>query len=101
MYKAVNKTKAIKLYIDALALHTGSLTVNWENNTSCIYVVEAKIGTPLIKNIDITVCFIQEQFDNGLFVSKYENYRFITEEMCTKLCLDPITSQSTKWTTGL
>ena len=45
--------------MDALKLHTGAPTVHWEDNTSCIYVVEAKIFTPIVKHIEIPVCFLQ------------------------------------------
>ena len=38
--------------MEALALHTGAPTVHWEDNTSCISVVEAKIVTPIVKHID-------------------------------------------------
>ena len=65
MYKAVKKTKAIRRYMDDLALHTGAPSVHWEDNKSCISVVEDKIVTPRVKHIDITDCFLQEQFDNG------------------------------------
>ena len=41
--------------MEALALHTGAPTVNKEENTSCISVVEAKIVTSGVKHIDITV----------------------------------------------
>ena len=30
VYKAVNKNKTIRRYMETLALHTGALTVNWE-----------------------------------------------------------------------
>ena len=59
MYKDVKITKVIWRYMEDLALHTGAPTVYWEDNTSCIYVVEAKIVTPRVKHIDITVCFLQ------------------------------------------
>ena len=59
MYKSVNKNKATWRYMEASALHTGSPTVHWEDNTSCISVVEAKIVTPRVKHIDIPVCFLQ------------------------------------------
>ena len=68
MYKAVKKTKVIRRYMEALALSTGAPTVHWDYNTSCISVVEAKRVTPRVKHIDITVCFLQEQFENGLFL---------------------------------
>ena len=54
-----------------LALHTGAPTLHWEDNISFIYVVEAKIVTLRVKHVDIIVCFLQEQFDNGLFIPKY------------------------------
>ena len=55
--------------MEYLALHTDAPTVHWEDNTIFIYVVESKIVTPRVKHIEIPVCFIQEQFDNGIFVS--------------------------------
>ena len=71
MYKSVEKNKVIQRYMEALSLHTGAPTVNWEDNTSCISVVESKRVTPRVKHINITVCFPQEQVDNGLFLPKY------------------------------
>ena len=65
MYKAVKKTKVIRGYMEALALHTCAPTVHWEDNTSCISVVEAKIVTPRVRGIDISVCFLQEKFYNN------------------------------------
>ena len=82
--------------MEALALYTGAPTVHWEDNTSCISVVEAKRVTPQVKHIDIPVCFLQEQFDNGLFLPKYENSSVMTADMCTKPCSGPIISRSTK-----
>ena len=55
-------------HMEALALHTGAPTLHWEDSTSFISVVEAKRVTNRVKNIDIPVCFLQEQFDNGLFI---------------------------------
>ena len=52
--------------MEALALYTGAPTVHWEDNISCISVVEAKRVTPRVKHIDTQVCFLQEQFGNGL-----------------------------------
>ena len=72
MYKAVKKTKVIWRYMEYLALQRGEPTVHREDTTSCIYVVEAKIVIPSAKHIDIPVYFLQEQFDNGLFLPKYE-----------------------------
>ena len=72
--------------MQALSLHTGAPTVHWEYNTSCIYVVEAKRLTPRVKHIDIPVCFLLEQIDNGIFIPKYEKSSFMPEDMCTKPC---------------
>ena len=86
--------------MEALALHTGAPEVHWEDNTSYIYVVKAKRFTPIVKHIDITVCFLQEQFDNGLFLPKYEKFNVIPVDICTKLCSGTLIIQSTKWMTG-
>ena len=83
MYKPVKRTEAIWRYMEALELHTGAPTVHWGDNTSCIYVVEDKIVTPRVKHIDITVCFLQEQFDNGLFIPKYEKSSVMPADMCS------------------
>ena len=58
--------------MEDLALYTGAPRVHWENNTTCISVVESKKFTPRVKHINIPVCFLQEQFYNGLFLTKYE-----------------------------
>ena len=86
--------------MEYLALHNGAPTLHWEDNTSCISIVEAKIVTPRVKYIDIPICFLQEQFDNGLFLPKYEKSSVMPEDMCTKPCPGPIFSRSTKWMTG-
>ena len=86
--------------MEALALYTGAHTVHREDNNFFIYMVEAKIFTPRVKHIDISVCFLQEKFDNGLFLPKYENSSVMPEDICTKPCSGPIISQSTKWMTG-
>ena len=83
MYKAVKKTKFIRRYMEALALHTGEPTVNWEYNTSCIYVVEDKIVTPRVQHIDIPVYFLLDQFDNGLYLPKYEMSSVMPDDMYT------------------
>ena len=69
--------------MEALALHTGAPTINLEDNTSCISVVEAKRVTLRVKHIDITVCFLQEQFENGLFLPKYKKSSVMPADMCT------------------
>ena len=86
--------------MEALALYTGAPTVHWKDNTSCISVVEAKIVTPRVKNIDIPVCFLQEKFDNGLFLPSYEKSSVMPVYMCTKPCSGPILSWITKGVIG-
>ena len=54
--------------MEALELHSGAHTLNWEDNTSCISVVEAWIVSSRVKQIYIPVYFILEQFDNGMFI---------------------------------
>ena len=80
--------------MEALALHTGAPTVHWEDNTSCISVGEAKIFTPRVKHVDIPVCFLQEQFYNGLFLPQYEKSSVMPADMCTKPWSGPIISWS-------
>ena len=41
--------------MEDLALHTGAPTVHWEDRKIYISIVEDKIVTPRVKNIDITV----------------------------------------------
>ena len=100
MYKYVKKTKVIRRYTGALALHIGAPIVNCKDKTSCIYVVDAKRFTPRVKHIDIPVFFLQKQFYNGLFLPKYEKSSVMPADMCTKPCSGPIISRSNKWMTG-
>ena len=100
MYKAVKKIKVIRRCMEALALNKGAPTVYWGDNTSCISDVEYKRVTPRVKHIDIPVYFLQEKFDNGLFLPKYEKASVMPEDMCTKPCSGPIISRITKWMTG-
>ena len=83
----------------ALALHTGAPTVHWEDNRSFVSFVEAKIVTPRVKHIHIPVCFLQQQFDNSLFIPKYDKSSFMPADMCTKPCAGPIISWGNKWMT--
>ena len=99
VYKYV-KEKVIWGYMEALALHTGAPTVHWEDKISCMYVVEAKIVTPTVKHNYIPVCFLRYQFDNGLFIQKYDKSSVMPSDMCTKPCSGPITSWSNKLMTG-
>ena len=81
MYKAVKKNKAIQSYTKPLKIHTGAPTVHREDITNCIYVVEAKIVTTRVKKIGIPVCFLQEQFDNGPFIPKYDKSSVIPADI--------------------
>ena len=63
-------------------------------------VVDDRTVTTRFKHVDITVCFKQEQFDNGLFVPKYENSSVMLVYMCTKICSGIIISQINKWMVG-
>ena len=85
--------------MEALSLHTGAPTLHWEDNTSCNYVVESKRFTPMVKHVEITVCFLQEQFDNGLFVLKYDKSSVMPAYICIKTFSGPIISWSNKWIT--
>ena len=61
MYKCVKKEKKNSLICtEDLALHTGTNTVHWWDDTSCISVVESKITTHRVKYIDIIAYFLQE-----------------------------------------
>ena len=100
MYKYFNKTKVIHRYIEALALQNCAPTVHWEYNTSYISVVEYKRVNPRVKHIDILVCFLQDKFDNGLFLPKYEKSSVMPADMCNKPYSGPIISRSTKLMTG-
>ena len=86
--------------MEASALQKCAPTVHWEDNTRCISVVEAKIVTPRVKYIDIPVCFLQEIFDNGLVLPKYEKSSVMPADICTKPCSGPIIIRSTKCMTG-
>ena len=100
MHKASNNTKVIQSYMESLAIHTGAPTVNFEDSTSFIYFVEARRVIPRVEHIHIPVDCLQEIFDNGIFVPKYEMSSVIPAYMCPKPCLGPIISQSTKLVTG-
>ena len=67
--------------MEALALHTGALPVHWEDNTSCIYVVEDEIVTPRFKHTDITVCFLQDFLIIGFL---FQTMRSLVS--CRKIC---------------
>ena len=99
MYKAVKKTKVIWRYTEELSLNTGAPTLHWEYNTSCISVVESKRVTPKVKHIDNPVCFLQDCFDNGIFIPKYEKFSVIPADMRTKPCSGPIIIWSNKYIT--
>ena len=86
--------------MEALSLHTGETTLHWEDNTNYISVVESKRDTPRVKHTDIPVCFLLDQFDNGLFIPKYDNSSVMPADMFTKPFPVPIIIHSNKWMTG-
>ena len=96
MYKAEKKFNVIRRYMEALALHTSAPTLHWYDRNSFISIVESKRVTPRVKQFDVHVCFLQEKFDNGLFITKYEKSSVMPEDMCNKPCACPIISRSTK-----
>ena len=100
MYKALNNTKAIWGYTEDLEIHTGPPALNYEDNTRCIYAIKVKRVTPIVKHIYIHMCFLHEQYDKSIFIPKYEKYIIMSADMCTKPCLGPVISCSTKWMTG-
>ena len=51
---------------------------------NCIFVVESKRVTTRVKHIDIPVCFLQENVDNGIPPPKYDNLGVMLDDMCTK-----------------
>ena len=86
--------------MEALALHKGAPTVHQEDNKSFVLLVKAKIVTPRVKHIDIPVCFLQNKFDNGIFLPKYKKSSVMPEDMCTKVCSGLIIIRSTKLLNG-
>ena len=86
--------------MEAIALQTCAPTVHWEDNTSCISAFEDKIVTPIVKHIDVLICFLQEKIDNGLFITKYEKSSVVLTDMRTKLCPGPIIGRSNKCMIG-
>ena len=95
-HKAVKKTKFICKYMEALSFQTGSPKLHRKGNTSCIYVVEAKIVTPSVKHVVIPICFLLKEFGNGFSIPKYDKSSLLLADMCTKPCSGKIISQSTK-----
>ena len=67
MYKCFRENKAIWIYMEALSLHTGTPKLHWEDNTRCIVLVKVIRATSRVKQIYITVYFIEEQFKVFLF----------------------------------
>ena len=99
MYKAFNKTKAIRKYTEDLTLHTVVTSCILGRKKTYIYVVGAKIVTPRVKQIDTPICFLQKQFGNFIFDQK-KKYSDMLDYMCTKPCSGPIISQRIKYMTG-
>ena len=86
--------------MESLSLHTGESTVHWEDNTSFISIVGDKRFTLGVKHIYITVCLLQEQFYNGIFIPEYDKSSVILSDKCTKPCSGIIISRTNKWMTG-
>ena len=81
MYRVVEKTKVIRRYMEALELHTDAPTVNWQDNTSFISVVESKRVTPRVRHIYILVFFYK---NNLIMVSLFRNMRSLVS--CRQIC---------------
>ena len=86
--------------MEALTLHTGAHTVKLEDNFIIISAVRYKRVSPRVKHIGISVCFLQAQFDNGIFVPIYEKSIVMPTDMCTKPCSGTFISRGTKCMTG-
>ena len=56
--------------MEALAIHTWAPIVYWEDNTSCISIVESKGVTYRVKHVDTPVCFLQEHLT---MISLFQN----------------------------
>ena len=56
--------------------------------------------TPIIKHIDVPVCFLQEKIDNSLFVPKNDKYSIMQADMHSKTCPGTVISWITKWMSG-
>ena len=94
LYKDVNKTKSVWRYMDSIELQTEAPTVHREDSTSCIYVVEAKRVTHRFMNIESKLFFLQEKYDNGLFIPKYDKYTIMPDDMCVKSLYGTIINRS-------
>ena len=86
--------------MEALALHIGSPTVHWEDNTRCTSVDGYRRVTPRVKHIDTPVRSLQDQFYIDVFIPKYDNSSVIPADMCIKPCSGPMTRQIIKWMSG-
>ena len=83
MYKAVNKNKAIRRYMEVLALHTGTPVKTTQVLSMLLNIKELLLE---LKRIDSPVCFLKEKFENGIFVPKYEKSSVMIAYMCIKPC---------------
>ena len=103
LYEYKSISRILRLSKDTCKPYDSTLVhqkLHREDRKSCIFLVEAKRVTPRVKHMDITVYFLQEQFDNSLFVPKDEKYSVIPADMCTKPWSGPIIRRSNKWMTG-
>ena len=67
--------------MEALALHTGAPTENWEDNTICISVVESKRVNHIVKHIDILPVFYKR---NLTMVSLFQDMIILVS--CRYIC---------------
>ena len=61
---------------------------------------EYKRVSPRVKHIDIPIYFLQEQFDNGPVVPKYDNYSVVSADMWTKPYAGSVIIRSNKFMPG-
>ena len=85
--------------MDSLALHTWEPIVHWEDNINFISVVDSKRVTTRVKHINIPDSFIQDQYENGLYIPKYDKYNIIPDDMCTPDWV-PLSAESRNWWLG-
>ena len=70
--------------MEYLGIPTGPLTVKWEENTSCISIVEAKWISPRVKHTETSIYFLKGKYNKDIFTPKYEKATIIPEDMCTR-----------------
>ena len=92
-----------KLFVDTWKPYHTTLVHQqniWRTTKVVFLLLKLKIGIPTVKHIDIPVYFLQNNFDNGLFIPKYYKSSVMLADMSTKPCSGTIISGSNKWMTG-